>query len=508
MPISLRAALLLACSTLFVLLSFAACGGTPVMDTDGDGVPDSTATPTATITPTVTLARPTPAPFPTSNVVNLNMGIPLQTIMDLPAGWGLDIAVHPTENWAAVCFFNRAFDGPFRAWYRVFEPSRRSWTDAQQIDGKEASNGFDRWSSSKVAISGDGTVHALFGPADGASGDRWGNYPGWSSAEGLHYRRSTDKGRTWSPPISREQCLNLGFDASRNGWVAALMLCHWNASSTPPDLDQPQGQATPTSEPATGETPAAELWLMRRAPDGTWLDAVPLPLSHEGFLFGDLVLLEEGTTAVAVAAVVDSDGAVNGLRYPLPDGPLSVTHREFPDDITPWYPFGVKYYRSTDQTDPATGARVSLPSATFTWNGWERAQVIAFHTFDAGQTWIGPEIVVDHGAVEQSMPIRTPSAVYDPDADRLVVIWLDNVGSASSSHYGAWSVPGSGVWHLVGSDGQLGTGALEATMSVTAQSANVGTFWLAWHEKNGTIRARTMRVRDIVPDEEYQRGGD
>jgi hypothetical protein len=138
-------------------------------------------------------ARPTPVPapppYPTMEPRRWLGGSDPHATLQLP-GVALDvhIAVHPTEGWPAIAVLQRFNEGatPMQALVRVLNPHTGRWSIGQQVDTGASSNGLDAFGSALIGITGDHTVHAVWGGSDDGGSI-------WTSM-------SSDYGASWSTP--------------------------------------------------------------------------------------------------------------------------------------------------------------------------------------------------------------------------------------------------------------------------------------------------------------------
>lgn len=499
---NLTALLVLAC-TLLVLtgcappLSYAEVAGTattqgcwpgryptPVAPRQTTVLTDTPGTTTTVVLPTATslplcppgvgevatpLPTPIPAPKPYPTMVAelpQNTG-GLETAFALPGRiYQLDLAVHPTENWPAVAVMHRQslLDEPIQLYVRVFDPVSKRWGIAQQVDVGDSSAGRDPNGFIAVAISGDRTVHAVWGASDADGGL-------WTSA-------SRDFGATWSEParIATGCTLVADLQATVDGQLVALAMC--------------------------GRLPTHPTLLVRRA-DGQWQQPQQLGIPGR---FGSLVVVGDGPKARAVAFVTGhGDGMSTDVGY-LISGNLADARwqvREVRLDMPGNYHFrqqGLAFVRPQPDGTTQTGI-------LFTWKGQYSASLYALTSLDAGQTWgpVTPIVGGGRAAGRAAKDLAFVAPAYAAPADQLVAVWTccgDAQEIAAATHYASSATPGSTAWHPAGLDAAipLVLGARSAGDTVTAQAPGAGDVWLAWVERRTAVLVRSVPAAQLVQE--------
>lgn len=447
--------------------------------------PAPTATPRATTTP---LPRCTPAPGETQEPWPTRIGTPAAfptrpiAALDAPVDGvalrlpdfvdGLDLAVHPTQGWPLVAAVNVPIgsQGAPRVFVRAWRPGAGAWGAAQSVDTPGSHPGT-RLRSVAAAISYDGTLHAVWGASE---------FP----ALALFAATSTDGGESWGPPAEVGRGYQEVLDAApaRDGSLYVLALRR--ASDTRTDAV-----------------------LLRRAPDGAWGAAEPLPGAGPVWYgsSGSLAIVGgHGAPAIVAALTADESrpGDLSVLRRPLagtpprwtsvrlttPDAAGALAHlqlRPFP------YQVGVAV---------AEGLAISAVRR-------EGGALYAAASLDGGASWGGVQVVARAQGGQGRLPAG--SVAYDPAARRLIALWEccadATEGSVESTHYGAWADPAGGAWSPppAAPAVPLISGARSAALTVMAQAPNLRSAWLAWLEGGHVIRVRSFPPDQIIPPGQY-----
>jgi hypothetical protein len=246
------------------------------------------------------------------------------------------------------------------------------------------------------------------------------------------------------------------------------------------------------------------LAVVERAADGAWQDVQALPAPVRFYSDGSLVLVD-GDALPRVVGLAIVEGAGGPVGYVLHrDGaatapwqvariPLAV-----PDaaaDARMWQLHGRSFIRATG------------PGVIVTWTDADAGAAYALTSLDGGRSWGAVErIALPHAAGGQ---IGAAIPAYDPVADRLIAVWSCCAGGvlnpALATHYGSWTVPGSGVWQPepLAAPIPLVLGAHTASLTVGAQTRNSRAVWLAWVEGLNRIEVRSLDLDQIVPVDAY-----
>jgi hypothetical protein len=433
-----------------------------------------------------TPARPTPVPapppYPTMEPRRWLGGSAPHATIALP-GVALDvhIAVHPTQGWPALAVLQRFNEGatPMQALVRVLNPHTGQWSTGQQVDTGASSNGMDAFGSALVGITGDHTVHAVWGGSDGEGGI-------WTSM-------SSDYGVHWSTPQQLlTSCWNaLDMATTPGGWIVVLANC-WTSGND----DGPR-----------------TVFVIRRE-DGVWLPPQPVPI--ESWL-GTLALAGDGQdlriTALTVP-ITDGQRATGHLigKYVADPGPwqihaLPLNPGSFDSaDVVRWHFRHLSFTRLLPDGHVTTGL-------IFTWSEAERAHAFSATSLDGGLTF-GPAVplVVDDDGPQTTgagAPAVFAAPAYDPIADRLVAIWTccrDALYAREVvTHYASWSVPGSTEWTPPEGSGRIPTilGSRSAHRTASAQAPMSRWTWVAWVEGPNTVTVRSVDLNTIVPIDQY-----
>jgi hypothetical protein len=428
-------------------------------------------------------AVPTPVPHPTQPRIIINGGNDRVTALEMPFLHHVEVAAHPSEGWAAVA--SVWFDdhggsdgGPSRAIFvRVFNPKANAWGATQQVNPPPAEDGNGLYGGVALAITGDSTVHAVWGGA-------------FTPGKPVWYAQSADYGATWSAPVQiGRNCYSVAkMAATLDGQLVVLALC------TPP----------------SGTFDVRPGLIVRRA-DGRWLPQQEINVDGR---WGSLVVLGDGAEARAVALLASASrhsGFIIQKRLQDP-GPWQVQSKDLQPPVG-LYPDTASYYLFR-------GLAFRRPNGSdgivFTWSVYDGNAVHALESLDGGRSWGGVETVAAYRSEETSDPPpdhRWSAPAYDARADRLIIFLvrrdLTVKFPGAGTHYAFWSAPGSGSWtprQLPGAYDQmipLISGASSASYTDTAQAGNSSYAWLAWVERYRQLQVRSLDLDLIVPPNHY-----
>ena len=93
---------------------------------------------------------PTLVPYPTQQPIVVNGGNDLTTALELPRLQHVDVAVHPSEGWAAVASVWPDTAGSRHIFVRVFNPQARAWGTARQVNPPPAEKGVGCTAASRL----------------------------------------------------------------------------------------------------------------------------------------------------------------------------------------------------------------------------------------------------------------------------------------------------------------------------------------------------------------------
>ena len=425
--------------------------------------------PPAALQPT---ALAPPLAYPTYEALPWQLGSDRAITLLLPSAViALDLAVHPTDGWPAVAAVVwSGDDDPERVMLSVYQPHVRRWSSAHQVDlGPSRIGRYQR--TVAVGISGDGTIHVLWGMSDPHVGT--GDPPA-----GLWASRSDDFGATWAAPVriatacQAVTAVAVGVD----GTLVAQLICSHGSGQT--------------------------LAMVTRRADGSWqlpeLLHAPVQFFSEGALLisGEehaarvtgLLFAEQGGVPFAYLLSRDlTGGAAWRLeRLSLTTPTAGLMSRRM------WHVHGLSYTRPQG------------PALSFSWSDAETGYAFLLTSLDGGRHWGTPELI---GTPFTGSSGRLIDAViaYDPLRDRLAAIWDCCDGglfsTVATTHYASWSLPGSGLWQRVGGDPPmaLALGSRSVGRSVGAQAANSSLLWLAWIERSRQVEVRSLDLAQIVP---------
>jgi hypothetical protein len=405
---------------------------------------------------------PAPEPYPTM-VAELpeNTG-GLETAFALPGRiYQLDLATHPTENWPTIAVMHRQslLQESIQLYVRVFDPFAKRWGVAQQVDVGASSAGRDPNGSIAVAVTGDRTVHAVWGASD-ADGGLW-------------TRASRDYGASWSEPTRIATGCTLVADvrATVDGQLVALAMC--------------------------GRLPTHPTLILRRA-DGQWQPPQQLRIPGR---FGSLVVVGDGPDAQAVAFVTGhGDGMPTDVAY-LVSGNLASGNwqvREVRLHVPGNYHFrqqGLAFNRNGQM------------GIVFTWKGQYSASLYVLTSLDAGRTWgpVTPIVGGERNADRAEEDLAFVAPAYAAQADQLVAIWTccgDAQEIEAATHYASSTMPDSTPWQPTGLQAAvpLVLGARSAGDTVTAQAVGAGDVWVAWVERRKEVLVRSVPAAQLVQE--------
>ena len=129
--------------------------------------------------PTIAWVRPTPRPA-------MDTSTPVVNASNMPGDdLAPNVAIHPTESWAALIWANAWPDDPSAAtvFVKVQDAKTRAWRNGVSVSTAPA---YRFAGHPSIAIGADATIHAIWGQQRLAP----------------HYSRSTDGGQSWSAPES------------------------------------------------------------------------------------------------------------------------------------------------------------------------------------------------------------------------------------------------------------------------------------------------------------------
>jgi hypothetical protein len=421
---------------------------------------------------------PTLVPYPTQKPLIVNGGDQLVTALDLPRLHHADVAVHPSEGWAAAASVWPDDEPSRRIFVRVFHPLANAWGIAKQVNPPPAEDGNGLYGGVALGITGDGTIHVA-----------WGG--GMTPGQPVWYVQSVDYGVTWSPPQQiGSGCYRVeSVGTTLDGQVVVLASCS----------DAGGGDAQPG--------------VFHRRTNSIWSPFVKFPVDGQ---HSSLVIVGDGNTARAVvlATNVHNQGQAWIIQKRLDDsGPWQIQAK----DLTP--PSGL--YSRTASYYLFRGTSFHRPNGAdgiiFTWSLYGGNAIHAVVSLDGGQSWGPIETVVAYrraaDADDRPPDHRWSAPAYDVRSDRLIVFLvrrdLDVPWPGNGTHYAFWSVPGSGEWiprqgpDLFEQAIPLVSGATSASWTDTAQMGNSSFVWLAWVNRWKQLQVRSLDLDLIVPPDQY-----
>ncbi|MBP1466725.1 exo-alpha-sialidase [Candidatus Chloroploca sp. M-50] len=413
---------------------------------------------------------PAPPPYPTLAPAPWQVAQDQGTTLHLPhAILSLDLAVHPTEDWAAVAAVVwSGNDDPERVMLTVLHPTTRRWSLARQVDLGPARIG--RYSRTvAVAITGDQQVHALWGMSDPD--------PTTGAPVSLWASSSPDFGTTWAAPVRiAEGCRRVNaVVAGLDGTLVAQLVCDDGAEST--------------------------LAMVTRTASGTWLPVEYLAAPVRFYSEGSLVLVPDTVAPMIVGlAMTDVGGQARGylLRRTL--------HGTEPWQIegivltNPWSaPMSPRMWN----VNSLMAVRPGGVLLTFTWTDADAGYAYALTSHDGGDTWGAPEALA--APFEATGAIIAALPAYEPMTDRLVVVWDCCAGGilrrAPTTHYASWQPAGQGPWVPLGDPAPIPLilGSRAVGLTVGAQAWQSTRVWVAWIEGMSQVEVRAVPVTRLLP---------
>lgn len=420
---------------------------------------------------------PPPPPYPTMADTRAGGSSGQKNTLQLPeVVLNVDITAHPTEGWAAVSAVVWSGNkNPERAFISVLNPRTRTWTPAHQVDiGAAALGRYTR--TAQVAIAGDGTVFAAWGMSDPDFSDNDPPARVWVA-------ESHDYGASWNAPrVIGDDCRQvIDAAATLDGWFVVGLGCHDGSNRVQPAIAtrSPQGE-----------------WSIERLPNVIWY-----------FTEGAIAIADEGGTSRAtVAFLTGPNGAMaippRVLLFSKTLGNAGSWLATSRDIDIPGVEEGPRTWHARTVVYRPRGA--SNDSITLLFSDASRSSGYALTSQDAGRSWLAPELVTAPLASADRIAFTAPA--YDPVGNRLAAIYTCCVeggwnNQEPNTHYLRWSTPGSGQWHDVteGRRVPLILGARAAGQTVTAQSRNAHTVWVAWIEGGNAVEVRSFELATVLP---------
>ena len=422
------------------------------------------------VAPEPTALAPPPA-YPTREARPWQLGSDRATTLSLPSAViALDLAVHPTDGWPAVAAVVwSGDDDPERVMLSVYQPHVRRWGSAQQVDLGPARIGrYQR--TVAVGISGDGTIHVLWGMSDP-------NVTTGDPPAGLWASSSEDFGATWATPVRVATACRAvtALAVGVEGTLVAQLICSHGSGQT--------------------------LAMVTRRADGAWQPPEYLPAPVQSFSEGALLISgEEQIARVTGLLFAEQDGVpfayllsrelTGGAAWQLERLALATPAAGLMSGRM-WHVHGLSYTRPQG------------PALSFSWSDAETGHAFLLTSLDGGRHWGAPELIGT--PFTGSGRLLDAIIAYDPLNARLVAIWDCCDGglfsTVATTHYASWSTPGSGLWQRVGGDPPmaLALGSRSVGRSVGAQAANSSLLWLAWIERSRQVEVRSLDLAQIAP---------
>jgi hypothetical protein len=343
-----------------------------------------------------------------------------------------------------------------------------------------------------VGITGDDTVHVVWGGSDEGSAGLWTS-------------QSTDYGETWSAPlrIATSCYFANAMATTASGWIVVQATCFTGGRA------DPQPDST----------------LIVRREDGTWLP--PSSTGVPGW-FGTVKIAGDGPDALATALITshgagqDTHVAYLIRKYLRNAGGWEVTTRRIAPLGIAEAEAGEYHFNLQSLAYPRHyGDGTVRTGITFMWSGRRRASAYALSSFDGGRSWgeVEPIVSYEGNSEETGRRIEHVVPAYDVVADRLLAIWVccgDPREHQSATHYASWSVPGSGVWHAslqakaddppdLAPDQpvQLALGGRSVSDMAATLASNSRKTWIGWIEDRQEIKVRSFELNQMIPVDQY-----
>jgi hypothetical protein len=314
------------------------------------------------------------------------------------------VAMHPTEDWAALSWVNVPPDAPDQAvvYVKVQHPRTHAWQQGVSVTTLPA-YGFA--SHPDLAIDEAGRIHVFFG----------------QNPLQPHYSRSEDGGQTWTEPEALPIPAGYGAEALY-GRIAT----------------DPQGQVHVFYALPTGEPDAFEYVHVERAadadPGAAWrVGTAIFPGTKQvrlGIAFVPLASDQIRTVAVTgcnrgcgaaqpIVATRDGRGAWRTATIPGATGRMPEQNINWTSAIT---------FR-----DRSGQAQVCV-----SWGNYARSGTFASCSRDGGRSWGQAEtIVFTPPTADEAQSDRgsTPELIYDPASDKLVAVQIyRQVGTPTTAY--------------------------------------------------------------------------
>ncbi len=317
--------------------------------------------------------RPTPRPA-------VDTATQLVNLSNLPgADFAPSVAMHPVDGWAAVIWANMPPEGDAaNVFVKVQDPHSRAWQPGVSVNTTPARSYA---AHPTLAIDAQGRIHALYAQ-DGLR---------------LHYRRSEDAGRSWTPPEALPTPSAHGSGMALRATVDAAGVLHVLYIAGDCGFDCFQTYHV--------QRPAA-------APPGTPWSAPEPPLPGTKHLRTDLVTL--GQRLVVAAACPIGCGASRPV-VAMRDGDGPWQERLIPGDVThdDWE---INWLSAVAAED--TGVCLA-------WSHYARSGVYSACSFDRGDTWEAAKPIVETYPLNpEGDSAFTPTLLYEPLSATLLAVQL------------------------------------------------------------------------------------
>ncbi len=317
--------------------------------------------------------RPTPRP-------PVDTATQLVNLSNLPgADLAPSVAVHPVDGWAAVSWANVSPEGDMaNVFVKVQDPVSRAWQPGVSLNTTPARTYA---AHPTLAIDAQGRLHALFAQ-DGLR---------------LHYRRSNDFGRSWTPPEPLPSLSADGSGMALRATVDDSDMLHviYIAGACGDDCFQMHHVQRPADAP----------------PRTPW-STPERPLPGTKHLRADLVTL--GTRLVVAAACPRGCGASRPV-VAIRDGDEPWQERMVPGDVT----------HDDWEINWISAVAVGDTAVCLAWSHYARSGVYSACSFDRGDTWEAAKPIVETYPLN---PIGdsafTPTLLYEPLSATLLAVQL------------------------------------------------------------------------------------
>ncbi|MDP9315361.1 MAG: hypothetical protein M3R24_31610 [Chloroflexota bacterium] len=317
--------------------------------------------------------RPTPRP-------PVDTATELVNLSNLPgADLAPSVAVHPVDGWAGVIWANVPPEGDAaNVFVKVQDPISRAWQPGISVNTTPARTYA---AHPALAIDAEGRIHALFAQ-DGLR---------------LHYRRSEDAGRSWTPPEALPTSGAHGSGMALRATVDAAGVLH--VVYIAGDCGEDCFQTHHVQRPADTQ------------PSTPW-STPERPLPGTKHLRADLVTFQQ---RLVVAAACPRGCGASRPVVAVRDGNGPWHERSIPGDVThdDWEINWISAVKARDS------------AVCLAWSHYARSGVYSACSFDRGDTWEAAKPIVEtYPLTPTGDSAFTPGLLYEPLSATLLAVQL------------------------------------------------------------------------------------